>query len=512
MKKGLVVLLLLGILLIIPLVQAQTYSGFNRFTNNVQLFFSGGDNKVIMVLEIREKEVNSAMENFKNGDEKDSSKNLEKAWKRLQFIQEKVSFGTAEEVKGSVNETMTLINEEGNLSNEFDVYILEEEKTGLTAELTQKTFEYCKKIANEDFDLMLKEEKCNPKTAQPGLEKELKELKNIQEELFIELMWNIRSCIDDPGTCNCDEVVDISEKAKCEKMVALAVKCEYKEDETSCGELKAMEPEKGDGFAESFVPDFLMDLFKKNQSMIEYNIIHSDGVPEECWDENDKPECEQYDYLKEGYGRKNNEEKSGNLNKEPTMQESIPQCFDEEGNFLEEKCGKIIIIRNEEGLINYIAKNQIDEIINEFENKSKQHTMDINGSGGQNKIDKVEMSIDKVDNEISNWVVENDVVGEEGDDGLVSFVKTDIAGGDGGLNPEVKTYVKGDGTVKDDSLPEPDLNEVNPDLYNSDARAPGDTIDGTYDNNDDGTYADNEIVGGDGGEGVEGTNDVAPAV
>jgi hypothetical protein len=39
MKKGLVVLLLLGMLLVLPLVQAQTYSGFDKFTDNVKLFF-----------------------------------------------------------------------------------------------------------------------------------------------------------------------------------------------------------------------------------------------------------------------------------------------------------------------------------------------------------------------------------------------------------------------------------------------------------------------------------------
>jgi len=95
--------------------------------------------------------------------------------------------------------------------------------------------------------------------------------------MFVQLMLEIRSCMDDPGTCNCEANVDVEQKAKCEKMVALALKCEYKEDETSCNELKAMEPKKGDSFAESFVPDYLMNLFREKEgSMIGYDSQPSD--------------------------------------------------------------------------------------------------------------------------------------------------------------------------------------------------------------------------------------------
>ena len=48
MKKEVMILLLLGILFVSPLVlaqeQAQTYSGFNKFVDNIKLFFSFGDN------------------------------------------------------------------------------------------------------------------------------------------------------------------------------------------------------------------------------------------------------------------------------------------------------------------------------------------------------------------------------------------------------------------------------------------------------------------------------------
>ncbi|MBS3076172.1 hypothetical protein J4481_00320, partial [Candidatus Pacearchaeota archaeon] len=212
--KKLVVLFFIGIFFILPLVlaeeqvqneaQVQTYSGFNRFVDNVKMVFSFGDNKVRLASEIREKEVYSAINNVKTGDEEGVEKNLEGAWKKLQTIQEKVSLDTADEVMESSKEIREDIVVEENLPKGFEVYVLEEEKTGLTAVLTEKTYEYCSELAKEDFALMLKDEECNPKTAPEPLKKDLEKLKDLQERMFVKLMLEIRSCIDDPGTCNCE--------------------------------------------------------------------------------------------------------------------------------------------------------------------------------------------------------------------------------------------------------------------------------------------------------------------
>lgn len=412
MKKGVIVLLLLGILLVSPLVlaqeQSQTYSGFNRFIDNVKMFFASGDNEVRLALKIREKEVNSAITNIQNQGEDNAIKNLEKAKQKLKVVQEKVSLNTSEEIKTSVDEIIDKVNEEENLPDEFEDYLLEEEKTHLTAELTEKTFEYCKELAKEDFALMLQEEECNPETAIPGLEKELEELKDIQMKLFVQLMLEIRSCIDDPGTCNCEANVDVNQKAKCEKMVALALKCEYKDDEVACDELESMKPKQGDNFAESFVPGFLRNLFKEKSYMIEYDIEPSDCVPEECWDYNDKPECRQYDKFKETkedwdeygnfIGTKN---KCGKKGSTPTMKESIPECFDGD-IFLEEKCGKITVIENKEGLINYIIEKDIDGILRGFENESEQNTVDVNGTKGQTLANEIKKEMNQLNNQIKN--------------------------------------------------------------------------------------------------------------
>lgn len=505
MGKDAATLLLLGILLACPLVlaqeQAQTYSGFDRFVDDVKLAFSRGDNKVRLALEVREKEIDSAIGNIKNQGEDEAIENLERAKQKLQIVQEKVSLKTSNEIKENVNEIIDKVNKEEDLPDEFEEYLLEEEKTQLTAELTEKTYEYCRELAKEDFALMLKEEECNPKTAPEPLKDDLEKLKDLQLRMFVQLMLEIRSCIDDPGTCNCEANVDAGQKVKCEKMVALALKCEYKNDETACSELKSMEPKKGDNFAESFVPDFLRNLFREKEHMIDYDMDPSCGVPEECWDENDKPECRQYDHLKETkddwdeYGNYIGTKKEcGTKGPIPMMQESIPQCFDENDNFLEEKCGKITMVENEEGLINYIIEKEIEDILDEFENKSMQNTIDENNTvgGGEWTIDESGKEINDQAREIKNEIDgikgqiagrtfapgtygtgdskndTKDVVVEEGkegsgDGGLKPEIKTDVAGdgSGGGLKPVVKTDVAGDGNnVVDNVVVEDDRDNV----------------------------------------------------
>ena len=55
--------------------------------------------------------------------------------------------------------------------------------------------------------------------------KELTDLKEIQEKLFVQLMLEIRRCIDDPGTCNCEEVLDGAEASTFRKLVAADCAC-----------------------------------------------------------------------------------------------------------------------------------------------------------------------------------------------------------------------------------------------------------------------------------------------
>lgn len=277
MKKQLAVLILLGILAISPLAfaqeQTEAYSGFNRLVDNVRLFFSTGENKVRLALEIREKEVYSALNHNSNQDGS-QSKELERARKKLLIVQEKVSSENANEVKSNVDKLIKKVSDNENLSKDFKNYILEEEKTQLTAEL-------------------------------------------------------------------------------------------------------------------------VIETGGKEGQMLKREIV-KDGA---------------------------------------TGQKRVEIVVNSEGG--EQRVVEI------EGKINQI-KNQIMGRVVETSN----------GDGGGDLKPEVEMNV-------------------EGGSGAPSGV--DKAG------VEVKTNTPGDGTLKNDPLPEPDLNKINPDLYDPDARAPGDTIDDTYD-------------------------------
>jgi hypothetical protein len=297
MKKELIIALLIAsIFLILPFVQAQTqsetYSGFERFKDNVKFFFSSGDGKVKLALQIREKEVNSAMNNIQNNNEEKAVQNLERARDKLQIVQQKVSADMAEEVKTSTDNMINKIDEQKNLSEEFELYKLEEKKTQTTARL----------------------------------------------------------------------VVEINGK----------------EGQTMTREI---------------------------------------------------------------------------VRNESTGKKEVR-----------------VVVRGENGEETEVVKMQgeLNQINNEI----------------QTRVVKMEMAKGTTAGGNSGVVVEGDKQG---------VVTNNKANGDNGLKPEVKTNIAGDGTLKNDPLPVPNPNQVNPDIAPT-GRAPGDTIDDTYD--------DNEIVNGNCGDGV----------
>lgn len=249
MKKGqayIVLVITIALLLVsMPIVSAQTYSGFSKFIDNIKLVFSSGDSKVKLALEIREKELNSAIENAKAGDNKDAVKNLESAKNKLKIVQERISPNVADEVRSSVQESETKINENKNINSEttqyFNEYLKEEEKTKLSVNLSEKTFDYCKELASQDYDLMINNEKCS---SYSWMEKIVKEKLGTERAEDIEKIKKEMSiCMNNPKQCNCDEISLTSEKANCEKYKASAVRCEFQGDSSACNEIKDIKRE-----------------------------------------------------------------------------------------------------------------------------------------------------------------------------------------------------------------------------------------------------------------------------
>lgn len=236
-----VILISIAFLLVsVPIVSAQTYSGFSKFTDNIKLFFSSGDGKVKLALEIREKELNSAIESAKSGDNEGVIKNLEAAKGKLKMVQERISPDVAEEIRSNVEGVKGKINENKDINSEtiqyFEEYLSEEEKTKLSVDLSEKIFNYCKELASQNYDLVTKDEKCRSyswieSTVKEGVEKErLVDIEKIKKEMSI--------CMNNPKDCNCDEISLASEKANCEKYKASSIRCEFQSDTAACKEME----------------------------------------------------------------------------------------------------------------------------------------------------------------------------------------------------------------------------------------------------------------------------------
>jgi hypothetical protein len=244
MKKGaasFIFLTAITLLLVsMPIVSAQTYSGFSKFVDNIKLVFSSGEGKVMLALEIREKELNSAIENAKVGNNEDAIKNLEAAKDKLKIVQKRISPDVAEEVRSNVGEIEKRINENKNVNLEttqyFNEYLKEEEKTKLFVNLSEKTFDYCKELASQNYDLMIKDEKCKSYSWMEGIVRERVEEERAED--IEKIKKEVSACMNNPKECNCDEISLASEKSNCEKYKSSAVRCEFQGDSSACGRIK----------------------------------------------------------------------------------------------------------------------------------------------------------------------------------------------------------------------------------------------------------------------------------
>jgi hypothetical protein len=241
MKRGLVLSVFLVLILVVSIsfVSAQTYSGFSKFKDNIKLFFSSGDGKVKLALEIREKEINSAIDNAKSGNNQEAIKNLESAKNKLKIVQDRISPTIAEEVMSNIDRAKSNIEENKNINQEFSTqlenYLTEEEKTKLYVEKSEKVFNYCKELATQDYNLMINDRKCK---AYSWMEKTVTERMTTEKNQDIEkIKSQIGICMNNPKECNCDEISLSSEKANCEKYKSLAIRCEFQSDSSACKEV-----------------------------------------------------------------------------------------------------------------------------------------------------------------------------------------------------------------------------------------------------------------------------------
>lgn len=223
-----------------PIASAQAYSGFEKFTDSVKLFFAKGDDKANLALEIREKEVNSAIFNLKAGNAAGAEKNLDSASEKLRIVQDIASPDISANVKESVDKIESKIQE--NNYELLDSYLAEEEKTKLSMDISEKTLSYCDELAMQDYASMQKDEKCK---SYVWMENKIKQrLTEEQEKAKSEIENQVQACMNNPKECSCDNVQLLSEKTRCEEFKSLAIKCEFQGDDSACEKIKEFNPQE----------------------------------------------------------------------------------------------------------------------------------------------------------------------------------------------------------------------------------------------------------------------------
>ncbi len=284
-KEGIIIILLISILLFSTLVSAYSFVG--RAVDDVGISLSSGDKKAERAMDARENEIDAAINNIQEGNTEKAIKNLERAKEKLEIVQEQASPEIAGEVKANAEGMIKKVTESREINPGFsdylDEYINEEEKTKLSAEHSEKLFEYCEELAKQDYELMLDDEKCNPDNAPVWLGNEIDNKIGAYEEESAKKMLEIfTTCMSDPRECDCSEIPIASEKTKCEKGKALAIRCEFQNDESACRELDKLDIE-----IPSNLPKFLRPLFQQEIN----NVISK--KEKEMMGENAPPECVQ---------------------------------------------------------------------------------------------------------------------------------------------------------------------------------------------------------------------------
>jgi hypothetical protein len=336
--------MLLIILIISPAfsLEVQKYSFFDKFIDGFRLFFSSSEAKVDLLLEIKEKEINSAIASYAEGNLNEANKSLTSATLNLERIVGLTTLNNTEKISSSIANTVSQLSAL-NISKAFNDYIVDEQAAKASAQIMEKTYEYCKKLAYSNHDSFINDDLCNPLTASPKIKAELETLRQEYNDSMDEIFMLIQNCIETPLSCSCESVDDSAIKNKCEDTVALAIKCEYNNDESSCTLIDSIFPK--------------LITYENVSHAINFG-LNNTLVPSKCYNETDNEECQIYWAM-------------------PSIKDSIPSCYNNEGKFMD-SCGKIFTIVSNNGLINYIIETEINQKIQELLNSSLNNTVDIN--------------------------------------------------------------------------------------------------------------------------------------
>ncbi|MBI2580964.1 hypothetical protein HYV85_04120 [Candidatus Woesearchaeota archaeon] len=254
---------------------------FDKIVDNVQLALAKGDDKTKKALEIKEERIAEAavMVEKKKPDAAVSA--LELAKKATEQAQKDLSPDLEKETNENVRRAARLLSGlEEKLSDKewekakkaFDEQLSEEEKVRVALLVSKSRLAYCDSIAKEDYDLMKGDELCQIEKAPEWLRGKVEgEFMAREENARKQILDSVSTCIVDPKKCDCSRIPVAKHSQDCEVKKALAIRCEYENDNGACAELSKETPDE-------FLPEFLGEegkgtilelLRKKEQQMFD---------------------------------------------------------------------------------------------------------------------------------------------------------------------------------------------------------------------------------------------------
>ncbi|MBI2176163.1 hypothetical protein HYU40_02310 [Candidatus Woesearchaeota archaeon] len=279
---------------------------FDKIVDDVQLALAKGEDKTKKALEIKEERIAEAaiMVDKKKPDAAKGA--LELAAKAAGQAQKELDPEFEKETNEKVRRAAKLLSglqeklpDQGweGVEKALDAQLSEEEKVRVALLVSKSRLTYCDAIAQQDFDLMKQDELCQVEKAPQWLRERVEgEFKSREDKARNLIIDTVSSCVVDPKKCDCSQIPVGKHSQSCEVKKALAIRCEYENDESACSELAS---EKLEDFLPEFVGEegkqtVLSHLREKEEQMFEK------FKPPECANAQTFQEC--FAVMKDLYG------------------------------------------------------------------------------------------------------------------------------------------------------------------------------------------------------------------
>ncbi len=279
---------------------------FDKIVDDVQLAFAKGDDKTKKALEIKEERIAEAAVMVGKNKPDQAKSALELATKAAEQAQKELDPEFEKETNEKVRRAAKLLSglqeklpDQGweGVEKALDAQLSEEEKVRVALLVSKSRLTYCDAIAQQDFDIMKQDELCQVEKAPQWLKERVEgEFKAREEKARGLIIDTVSTCVLDPKKCDCSQIPVSKHSQSCEVKKALAIRCEYENDDSACSELAS---EKLEDFLPEFIGEegkqtVLAHLREKEQEMFEK------FKPPECAAVSDFREC--FSVMKELYG------------------------------------------------------------------------------------------------------------------------------------------------------------------------------------------------------------------